>query len=294
MREAVLEIRRLTLRYGTHPAVNEVSLRVAGRRIVMLAGESGSGKSTLLRSVLGLNGQECRIAGGEIFFEGKRLPLENEKKMRNVRGKDIAVVPQNPDLFFNPLAAVGTLYYESLRAHRPAGKREALREAESVLSKLGFDAPRQILKMKPFELSGGMCQRVALAVAMANGPRLLLADEPTSALDVAAQQDVMALLKSIRDRYGTAILMATHNLSLAARHADEIGILYRGRLVEWGSGREVLQDPRNGYTKMLLKAVPRLGGPLPETAERSDMVFGADAAARRVGESHWYLDEGKG
>lgn len=285
----VLNVCNLSVNYGEHRAIEALNLEVKAGRLVMLVGESGSGKSTLIRSILGLLGSGGTIIQGEILFQGIPLPFEREREMRGIRGKEIAIILQNPDRFLNPLLSVETQYHETLSAHFPTSKKMARQQALAVLPRLGFSSPEDVLKMRPFELSGGMCQRAAIAIAMANTPKLLLADEPTSALDVASQKDVMDLLKSIQKEFGTTILLVTHNMSIVSQFADEVGIMYHGHLVEWGSCIEVLNDPRHDYTKMLLNAVPRLDRQLPKTCHFEDKMLSVGSKMQYVNDKHCYL-----
>lgn len=285
----ILEVHHLAISYGRTPIIRDLDMTIQPGRLVMLAGESGSGKSTFIKCLPGLLGPGGRVTGGTLLFQGSPLPLDDQAKLRAIRGKEISIILQNPDLFLDPLLSIGYQYWEGLKVHRPVERAEADRQAIEVLKRLSFQHPEQVLKAKPFELSGGMCQRAAIAIAMANNPPLLLADEPTSALDVASQEDVMTLLKSIQNRNNTTILLVTHNMSIVRRYADEVGILYRGALVEWGCRDEIIKDARHPYTQMLLASVPNLNGlrcPVPQ----QERCFEIDPATRtQVSPTHWFL-----
>ena len=286
---SVLSVRGLSVSYGDCKAINSLNFDIEAGHLVMLIGESGSGKSTLIRSVLGLLGNDGDIVQGEILFDGTRLPIKNEKEMRVIRGKHISIILQNPDRFLDPLLSIETQYHEALSVHSPTHRKESRLRAMELFQQLGFSSPQDVLRKRPFELSGGMCQRAAIAIAMANTPRLLLADEPTSALDVASQKDVMELLKSIQKKRGTTILLVTHNMSIVSRYADEVGIMYHGHLVEWGDCKEVLNDPRHAYTQMLLDAVPHLDGRLPDVRHPMREVLSIGSEMHYISERHCYL-----
>lgn len=286
----MLSIQALSVNYGTYRAINALDLDIQTGHLVMLVGESGSGKSTLVRSILGLLGSGGYITDGKILFDGTPLPLEKEKEMRKIRGKYISIILQNPDQFLNPLRPVEAQYHEALSVHSKTTRKIAREQAAELFQRLGFSDPDTVLKLRPFELSGGMCQRAAIAIAIANSPRLLLADEPTSALDVASQKDVMELLKGVQKEYGTTILLVTHNMSIVSRYADEVGIMYHGHLVEWGDSRKVLSDPRHAYTKMLLASVPRIAGSLPDVRHIDCGDMSPSSKMRSVCDDHCYLE----
>ena len=256
----MLELRGVSVAYRENAAVRNVSFKVHEREIVGIVGESGSGKSTLIRSIIKLLGNQGQVAAGEISFHGRKLLDLSEGEMRRIRGREIALVIQHPELALDPLWTIGNLFFESMRFHGNISKKQALSRAEELLSSLSLKDTARILKSYPFELSGGMCQRVAIAIAMANGPRLLLADEPTSALDVTVQNQVIETLLQMREMFQTAILMVSHNMGVIARLADTVGVMYRGELVEWGKKDDVLHHPSHDYTKALVRATPKMEG----------------------------------
>ncbi|EHQ91057.1 ABC transporter ATP-binding protein [Desulfosporosinus youngiae] len=258
--KAMLELRGVNVAYRENAAVRNVSFKVHEKEIVGIVGESGSGKSTLIRSIIKLLGNQGQVTAGEISFHGRKLLDLSEGEMRRIRGKEIALVIQHPELALDPLWTIGNLFFESMRFHGNISKKQALSLAEELLSSLSLKDTARILKSYPFELSGGMCQRVAIAIAMANGPRLLLADEPTSALDVTVQNQVIETLLQMREMFQTAILMVSHNMGVIARLADTVGVMYRGELVEWGKKDDVLHHPSHDYTKALVRATPKMEG----------------------------------
>ena len=259
----MLKVENLSASYGGGEAVRGVSLSVEPGQIVGVVGESGSGKSTLLSCIMGLLGDRGRILGGDILFEGRSLLSMGREERRQMRGKELAMVFQDPELSFDPLWTIGKTLYESIRVHGPVTKKEARKRGISLLSSLEFRDPEMLLDSYPSQLSGGMCQRAAIAAAIVCGPRLLLADEPTSALDVTVQKQVIDTMMGLRGRLGTAILIVSHNMGVIARMADMVGVMKDGELVEWGEKKQVLYSPSHEYTKALIAAVPRMDGRLP-------------------------------
>ena len=259
-----MSLHDLDVSYGGVPAVRGFSLDVRPGEIVGLVGESGSGKSSVLRAVSGLLGRTGAVSGGRMLFEGRDLATLPRKQMAALRGSHIAYVFQNPASSLDPLFKVGDQFGECIRAHGMA-QGSALQALErDLLREMGFDDPDRVLDSYPHNLSGGMCQRVALAFSVACNPKLLLADEPTSALDVAAQEQVSRLLLRIREEHGVSMLVVSHNIGAIARIADRIGVMYHGRLVEVGERDQVLHAPVHPYTRNLIAAVPKADGSLPE------------------------------
>ncbi len=254
----MLEIQNLCISYGGRETVKDVSFAVQPGQIVGIVGESGSGKSTILRSLLNLLPGNGKITSGKLFFHGQELTGISEKDWRRIRGKEISMIFQHPMESLDPTERIGSQFCESMKAVQGIGKKEAFSKAEELLSDLGLDDPKRVLNSFPFELSGGMCQRAAIAMAAANGAELILADEPTSALDVTVQAQTIEVLKKLRDRNGTSILLVTHNMGVVANMADFLGVMYQGELVEWGTVQKVLHDPEHEYTKKLIRAIPKL------------------------------------
>ena len=182
----------------------------------------------------------------------------------------------------DPILSIGKQFCETMRAKGRNGKKDALNQAAAVLKELHMENPERILKSYPFELSGGMCQRVAIAMAMANNPKLLLADEPTSALDVTVQAKTIDVMMELRAKYGTAILLVTHNMGVIARMADMVGVMYHGKLVEWGTKEEILRNPAHPYTKALIRAIPTMDGKLPESIYVEERM-----PYTEVSKTHW-------
>lgn len=248
---------------GEKLAVDGVSFSLSPGKIYVIVGESGSGKSTLLRTIGGLLTKEGKIVSGDIWMGEQNLIQLSEKEWCEVHGNKMGYIFQNPEQSLSPLAKIGKQFVECQNMHvKTAGKKskkEILEDAEELLKELRFENPQRVLKSYPFELSGGMCQRVAIALAIMNQPSLLLADEPTSALDVASQDMTIETLLALRKKTDLSILLVTHNMEVARRLADEIGVMYQGRIIESGLPEEIWNDPKEDYTKKLIAAIPQPG-----------------------------------
>jgi oligopeptide/dipeptide ABC transporter ATP-binding protein len=269
-RQPVLELRNLTTtfptRRGSVRAVEAVNLTLFPGQILGLVGESGCGKSTVLLSVLKLIAKPGAIEQGEILLDGKDLRGLSEKEMRQIRGKDIAMIFQDPLSTLNPAFHVGEQIRESLRLHNmmsgpawPFDRSRKSREKERVLevmAEVGIPAPEARYRAYPHEFSGGMQQRALIAIGLACHPKVLLADEPTTALDVTIQAQIVDLMKRINQEHGTAIILVTHDLGLAAEFCDHIAVMYAGRIVEIGPTDQVIQQPQHPYTEGLLRCIP--------------------------------------
>lgn len=286
----LLSIQQLNIAYNDTPTVKDVSLAVGENQIIGIVGESGSGKSTLIRAVISLLGREGRITSGSIVFQGRHLETMTPRQLRDVRGGEVAMIFQQPESSFDPIRTIGDQFCETMKLHERASRAEALSRADAILRGLGFDDPARVLKSYPFELSGGMCQRAAIAVGMACRPRLLLADEPTSALDVTVQAETVRTLMKLREDSGTSILLVTHNMGVIAYMADLVGVMYKGRIVEWGTRRDILLNAAHDYTRALISAIPKLGEPFvpPERYEGRDAE---NAVKVQLSPTHWVLEE---
>ena len=266
-REHILSISGLDVSYGGVQAVRGVSLDVGPGEIVGIVGESGSGKSTVLRATAGLLGKAGNVTGGTIVYGGRDVSRLSRREMSILRGGSIAYVFQDPMASLDPLYRISAQFDECIRAHGTAQGGAARTLERDLLVEMGFDDVERVLASYPHELSGGMCQRVVLAMSVACDPALLLADEPTSALDVTSQMQVSSLLLRIREQRGCAILIVSHNIAAIAQVADRIGVMKDGRLVEVGTREQVLHAPQHPYTKALIAAVPRGDGTLPQVVE---------------------------
>lgn len=255
----VLTIRDLGVRYGGARAVDGVSLSVHKGEVVGIVGESGSGKSTILNAVAGLLPRTAEVCSGSISCGGIDVLRESEKKKRALLGKAIGYLFQNAEGSFDPLFTIGSQFDEALRSNGFARKhrRERLGIMGEALKHVGLDDADRVLKALPSELSGGMCQRAALAIALAQNPAILLADEPTNALDVRTQEKVVGILKRLNHEDGLSILMVSHDIDLVASFAHRIVVMHDGRVVESGPSGKLMADPQHSYTRELIAAIPR-------------------------------------
>jgi len=265
----VLDVRGLEVSFrtaaGRQAAVRGISFGIASGEIVALVGESGSGKSTTGLAIMGLlEGEAGAAVAGEIFLTGKsgtqqdlsRLP---ERALRGIRGSDVAMIFQEPLSSLNPIYTIGSQICEAIRIHRDVPREEARRDALEALTQLAIPNPRASMESYPHQLSGGMRQRVMIAMALACGPALLIADEPTTALDVTIQAQIIDHLRRLQSRTGMSILFITHNLGLVAEIADRALVMYAGQIVEAGPVDAVFRSPRMPYTRALLGSLPRIG-----------------------------------
>jgi peptide/nickel transport system ATP-binding protein len=262
MRE-LLDVQRLTttffLEEGPLPAVDDVSFVVGEGETVAIVGESGCGKTIVALSILGLVPLPGRIVSGRVIFEGRDLRQVDAETLRRIRGTAIGMVFQDPGAALNPVLRVGRQIAEVLLAHRPVTRREADRAAVRLLGDVGIPDPERRAKAYPFELSGGMKQRAAIAMATSAGPKLLMADEPTTALDVTVQAEILALLRDLQARHRMALLLITHDLAVVAEMAGRVFVMYAGRLVEQAGTAALFERPAHPYTAGLLGSVLRIG-----------------------------------
>ena len=270
----MLSVEQLYVNYGEKEILHDVDFQVAQEEIVMIVGESGSGKSTLVRSIMGLLGEEGHITKGNIVFQGVNLCQLNKKQYRELRGSRIAMVFQQPESSFDPTQTIHRQFYEAMNVHRKVNVQEAEQTAKSLLGMLGFRETETILSKYPFELSGGMNQRVAIALAMILNPQLLLADEPTSALDVTVQAQCVKEMMDLRQHLGTTIIIVTHNMGVVSHMADKVAVMYAGSIVEYGSKADVLNHPKHPYTKALIASIPQIGGTIPKGIPGQPPAFG--------------------
>ena len=255
--KALLDVQNLSVTFdGSTPAVDDVCFSIGRGETLGLVGESGSGKSVTAFSILRLLQPPGRITEGRVVFEGRDLLTLTEREMREVRGAGISLIFQEPMTALNPVMQVGDQIAEALLVHGKASRAEARARVVELLEAVKIpDAARRV-RDYPHQLSGGMRQRVMIAIALACRPPLVIADEPTTALDVTIQAQVLELLRELKARYNLALLLITHDFGVIAEMADHVAVMYRGRLVERGSVREVLRRPSHDYTRSLLAAVP--------------------------------------
>ena len=252
----LLEFSHLEITYGGRPTLQDVSLSVEPGEILCIVGESGSGKTTLVRAAMGLLPPEARVTGGSIRYRETELTGCGADALRRLRGRELTMVFQSSAASLCPVRTVWAQLREA--AGRGADASVLRQQAVALMERLQLEDAARVLSSYPFELSGGMAQRVGLLFAMLPRPRLLFADEPTSALDVTAQRQVLSELRGLRDRCGTAIVLVTHNIGVAEALADRVAVLQNGRLAEWGDAGQVLSAPRSACTARLIAAVPHL------------------------------------
>ncbi|MDD9718415.1 ABC transporter ATP-binding protein [Dinoroseobacter sp. PD6] len=260
MTQPVLSIRNLTVdiptRYAVLRPVDKVSYDIAPGEILGVVGESGAGKSMAGNAVIGLLTPPAHISSGEVWLNGKRIDRLTPEQMRRVRGKDIGMVFQDPLTSLNPLLRIGDQLTETMLAHLPISRAKAEERAVAALEEVGIPAARQRVNSYPHEFSGGMRQRVVIALALCAEPSLVIADEPTTALDVSVQAQIIALLKRLCRERGTAVMLITHDMGVIAEAADRVAVMYAGRLAELGPVRAVLTAPRHPYTFGLMGSTP--------------------------------------
>ena len=256
--QELLRIEGLTAGYGGVPIIRDVRLTLRPGEVLGIVGESGSGKSTLLKSVAQVRGLAAEIIAGSVHFAEHDMAMVSAADKRRLHGEELAMVFQYAGASLSPARTIGAQLVEAVRAHEKRSAAEIRARAEEVFGGMGFTDVGRILASYPFELSGGMAQRAAIALAVILRPQLLLADEPTSALDATIQLQVLDELRALKDRTGTAILLITHNIGVVRHIADRVAVMSKGRIVEQGSVREVLEHPQHAYTKSLLAAVPKM------------------------------------
>lgn len=254
----MLEIKDLCVSYGEKTVVNHFHLKLEQGRICTIAGESGSGKTTVIRAVFGLLAAGGRVTAGDILFEGKSLLSGSKEEWRKLRGMGMSMIFQDTGAMLNPIRTIGGQFVEYIRIHERMPKKQAWEKAVSMLKRMQLPDSERVMKSYVFQLSGGMRQRVGIAMAMTFQPKLLLADEPTSALDAVTQAEIVRQMKDLR-KENTSILMVTHNLGVAAFMSDEIILMKDGKITDRGDKEHLLKS-ENAYTGKLLDAVPVLGG----------------------------------
>ena len=257
---ATLEVRNLRTHFHTRagvlPAVDDVSFTLERGKILGLVGESGSGKSVTGFSIMGLVDAPGRIVGGEVLFQGRDLTKLAPRELRRLQGNRIAMIFQDPMMTLNPVLRVDVQMIETVRAHNKMSKREARTLARDTLGMMGIPSPEERLLAYPHQLSGGMRQRVAIAIAMLHRPDLIIADEPTTALDVTIQAQILSEVQKLAQQHGTSLIWITHDLSVVAGLADDVAVMYAGRIVEHGKVDDVLDRPQHPYTVGLIDSLP--------------------------------------
>ncbi len=268
MAEKLLQVKDLAVHFATEDgivrAVDGVSFELERGKVLGIVGESGSGKSVTAMTILGLTrGVNARFEG-EVLYKGEELLKMSEAQLRRIRGNEIAMIFQDPMTSMNPVYRVGAQIVEAIRTHEDVGQRTARNRAVQLLRQVGIPHPEERVDDYPHQFSGGMRQRAMIAMALANNPDILIADEPTTALDVTIQAQIIELIDKLKDDFNSSVILITHDLGVVADIADDIAVMYAGRIVEYGTKRQVFYDPQHPYAWGLLGSIPRLDRPKPE------------------------------
>lgn len=243
---------------GEVKALNDVSIHLKEGEVLGIVGESGSGKSVTAYSLMGLTAHPGKLIGGSLDFNGHHINDMTEKEFCKMRGNEVSIIFQDPMTSLNPVYTIGNQIEEVIRLHTDKDKKQSYERAKELLELVGINEPEKRLKQYPHELSGGMRQRVMIAIALACEPKLLIADEPTTALDVTIQAQILELMMDLKEKLGMAIIMITHDLGIVASMCERIAVMYAGRIVEYGTTDDIFYNPKHEYTKGLLKSIPRL------------------------------------
>ena len=258
----LLEVQGLTTAfkgdYGRTISVDHIHFHVDEGEVVCIVGESGCGKSVTSLSIMGLLGRGGAVTDGSVFFDGKNLLAMEEKELDQIRGNQITMIFQDPLTSLNPVFTVGSQITESIRTHMHLSKADAAKRAEALLAKVGMPDAYGVMRKYPHTLSGGMRQRVMIAMALSCNPRLLIADEPTTALDVTIQAQIMELLAKLQKETGMSMILITHDIGLVANMADRVLVMYAGQIIEEASVKELFENPRHPYTRALLDTIPTI------------------------------------
>ena len=261
MSEFLVDIKHEKLSFftpaGEVKALNDVSIQMREGEVLGIVGESGSGKSVTAYSLMGLTADNGKVVGGEVNFNGHRMDQMSEKEIRHIRGKEISIIFQDPMTSLNPVYTIGNQIEEAVRVHGDKTKAEARQRAKELLTLVGINEPDKRLKQYPHELSGGMRQRVMIAIALACAPKLLIADEPTTALDVTIQAQILDLMNDLKKKLKTGIILITHDLGVVASMCDNIAVMYAGEIVEYGPTDDIFYNPQHEYTRGLLRSIPK-------------------------------------
>ena len=262
-KSSLLQVRNLRVdfptRRGTLVAVDDVSFEIKAGEVLGVVGESGAGKSLTGAAIIGLMEPPGRISGGEVRLAGKRIDNLSQAQIRQIRGREIGMVFQDPLTSLNPLFRIGEQLTETLQTHADLDEKSARKQAIDWLAEVGIPSPEVRIDQYPHQFSGGMRQRVVIALALCANPKLIIADEPTTALDVSIQAQIISLLKRLCREHGTAVMLITHDMGVIAETADRVAVMYAGRLVEIGEARKVIQNAKHPYTLGLMGSIPTIG-----------------------------------
>lgn len=262
MAEYLVDIKNEKLSFftpaGEVKALNDVSIQLKEGEVLGIVGESGSGKSVTAYSLMGLTAHPGKLIDGSLQFNGHEIEKMSEREMRRIRGNEVSIIFQDPMTSLNPVYTIGNQIMEVILLHTDKNRKQARERARELLTLVGINEPDKRLKQYPHELSGGMRQRVMIAMALACEPKLLIADEPTTALDVTIQAQILELMMELKDKLGMAIIMITHDLGVVASMCERIAVMYAGRIVEYGTTEDIFYNPKHQYTSGLIRSIPRL------------------------------------
>ncbi|WP_051209032.1 ABC transporter ATP-binding protein [Butyrivibrio sp. WCD3002] len=288
----ILDVKKLNVKYGESYACRDISFEVPECAAVCLIGESGSGKTTTLSAITGLLSSSA-VCQGELVFDGHELGSMPLKDKRKLLGSQIVTIFQNPESYLDPIYRVGRQMEDYFILQNKISRKEANTLSKELLTSLSFDNPEKVLNSYPIELSGGMCQRVSIAMILGCAKaKLILADEPTSALDQIIRTQTADLIKKVKEKLNASLLLVTHDIKLAEAMSDYIGVMYKGKLVEWGTAVDILKNPRHLYTQSLIAASPRRDTDYAGyKMYHEESTEGALAERLSITETHWILDE---
>ena len=261
MSEHLVDIQNLHLSFftpaGEVKALNDVTIFLDEGEVLGIVGESGSGKSVTASAIMGITADPGRIVSGTVLFNGHNIGELSEKELRGIRGKEVSMIFQDPMTSLNPVYTIGNQIEESILLHTEKTKAEARERAIELLRLVGINEPEKRIKQYPHELSGGMRQRVMIAIALACEPKLLIADEPTTALDVTIQAQILELIMELKEKLGMAVILITHDLGIVSSMCDRIAVMYAGKVIECGTTDDIFYNPQHEYTRHLIDAIPR-------------------------------------
>ncbi|MBO4819586.1 MAG: ABC transporter ATP-binding protein [Firmicutes bacterium] len=272
----ILKFEDVSIGYGDKTVCGDIEFSLDEGETLALVGESGCGKSTVLKAILGIKGGKLNVKGGRILLNGKDMSEMNPKDNQDLRGTEIGMIFQDPATSFNPIRTYRKQFQEMLKSHDKYDQKKSYEEIDSLFKKVMLQGTDRILDSCPYELSGGMNQRVAIAASLLLDPDVLLLDEPTSALDVTTQKNVVEELVRLKEIRKMTMLLVTHNLGVAAHVADKMAVMYAGRIVEYGDTRAILDEPKHPYTKSLIAAIPVLGEGMPVGIDGQPPLFGPE------------------